>query len=166
VPRLVAQLQRDKATAIVFAERRRRSEGLLFTILYHTYRLMHKVLTGVSVRVGNFSAVPRHLLSSIVAVSELWNHYAAAVVKARLPYTTIPTRRGTRLHGRSSMRFVSLVTHGLSAMSVFGDAIGVRLLIASLAFGVLGALGLMVILYVRLGTRCGAWNVRKILRAN
>src|SRR4029434_10989959 len=70
-------------------------------------------------------------LSSLVVASELWNHYAAAVVKLRLPYTSIPTTRGRRASGRSSLDFVALVVHGLSAASVFGDVIGVRLAIAT-----------------------------------
>ena len=45
------------------------------------------------VRVGNFSAIPRRRLESLVAVSELWNHYAAAAFQSRQPYCTIPTQR-------------------------------------------------------------------------
>lgn len=113
---------------IVFAERRRRSEGLIFTALYHLYRGLHVLLTGESVRVGNFSAIPPVLLRRLVAISDLWNNYSAAVFHARLPVTLVPTNRGTRYAGRSKMDFVSMVGHGLSAMSVYGDRIGVRLL--------------------------------------
>jgi hypothetical protein len=77
------------------------------------------------------------LLRRLVAASELWNHYAAAVFHTRIPFITIPTVRGTRYAGASQMNFVGLVTHGLSAMSVFGDRIGVRLLIASCVLSVL-----------------------------
>ena len=116
---------------IVFAERTRRSEGWLFTTLYHAYRGAHWLLTGERVRVGNFSVIPSSLLPRLVAVSELWNHYAAAVFKSRLPYTTLPTARGVRYAGNSTMNYVALVTHGLSAMAAFGDRIGVRLLTAT-----------------------------------
>jgi hypothetical protein len=71
---------------------------------------------------------------------ELWNHYAAAVFRSRLPYASVPTSRGTRLHGASKMRFVSLVAHGLSAMSVFGETVGVRLMVASLVLTLASAL--------------------------
>lgn len=132
VNRLLAALSED-SSRIVFAERTRRSEGAVFTALYWAYRVIHRVLTGERVRVGNFSVIPKHLLRNLVAVSELWNHYAAAVFHARLPFTTIPTQRGTRYAGQSQMNFVAMVTHGLSAMSVFGDRIGVRLLFAASA---------------------------------
>jgi polyisoprenyl-phosphate glycosyltransferase len=87
----------------------------------------------VRVRVGNFSVIPRPMLSRLVAVSDLWNHYAAAVFKSRLPYTTVPTARGRRYAGASRMNIVALVTHGLSAMAAFGDRIGVRLLAATMS---------------------------------
>ena len=95
--------------------------------------MAHRVLTGHGVRVGNFSVIPRERLSCLVATSELWNHYAAAAFPSRQPYATVPTRRADRLDGRSKMNFVALVIHGLSAISVYSDAIGVRLLIATLA---------------------------------
>jgi glycosyltransferase involved in cell wall biosynthesis len=133
VERLVHALEADGALHVVFAERRRRSEGLLFALLYWLYRVVHLVLTGERVRVGNFSVIPRYLLRRLVAVSDLWNHYAAAVFHARIPYTTVPTTRGRRYAGESRMNPVSLVTHGLAAMSVFGDRIAVRLLIVTCA---------------------------------
>jgi len=61
-------------------------------------------------------------------VSEMWNHYAAAVFRARVPYRSIPLSRGRRLAGRSRIDFIGLVVHGLSAISVFGDIVAVRLL--------------------------------------
>lgn len=128
VPRLIRQCVADEGKNIIFAARTRRAEGVIFTGFYHLYRLMHFLLTGVRVRVGNFSALPRSLLRRLVAVSELWNHYAAAVYKAKLPTKLIPTQRRERLTGRSRMDPVALVVHGLSAMAVFGDRVGVRLL--------------------------------------
>lgn len=139
VDRLVRALETDGAKRIVFAERTRRSEGLVFSVLYWLYRTMHRALTGESVRVGNFCAVPGPLLRGLVAVSDLWNHFAASVFHSRIPFTTVPADRGRRYAGRSQMDFVALVTHGLSAMSVFGDRVGVRLLLITLAL-TLGAI--------------------------
>lgn len=124
---------------VVFAARARRSESMLFRVLYHAYRGLHRLLTGVPVRFGNFSVIPLTLASRLVVSSELWNHYAAAVLKTRLPYISLPTTRGQRVHGESRMNFVALVVHGLSALSVFSDTLGVRLLVLSL-FGFLGVL--------------------------
>jgi glycosyltransferase involved in cell wall biosynthesis len=137
---------------IVFAARTRRSEGWLFRFLYQMYRLVHFALTGVKVQVGNFSVVPVIALKKLVAVSELWNHYAAAVHKAKLPLDVVPTARGCRLAGPSQMDIVALVVHGLSAMAVFGDRIGVRLLLL-VFLGILLDLGaLLSVIAVRLVT--------------
>ncbi len=131
VPRLLDAWRRTGGTRIVFASRTRRAESLAFRVLYHVYRGLHRLLTGIPVRFGNFSVVPAPLLARLVYSSELWNHYAAAVLKTRLPYSAVPTTRGRRLQGDSRMGLVALVVHGLSALSVFSDTLGVRLLVSS-----------------------------------
>jgi hypothetical protein len=123
-------LERKKA---VFAERVRRSESFQFRLFYKLYRLVHWLLTGIKVRVGNISVLPGSFLDTVGVLSELWNHYAAAIFNSRLPYSMVPIERGKRIDGASKMNFVALVTHGLSAVSVFGDRVGVRVLLASLA---------------------------------
>lgn len=136
--RLVRRAEELQGSAVVFAERTRRVESFAFRAFYLLYRILHRVLTGIPVRVGNFSAIPSRLVGRMVVVPELWNHYAAAVFHARLPRAGIVTSRLPRLHGRSKMHFVSLVTHGLSALSVHGEILGVRMLVAgSLVIGLL-----------------------------
>jgi glycosyltransferase involved in cell wall biosynthesis len=152
IPRLLDRLSGEQQATVVFAERTRRSESLVFRIFYRFYRILHKLLTGVAVRVGTFSALPYAVLDTLVVVSELWNHYAAAVFKARLPYTTVPTERGSRSSGRSRMDFASLVVHGLSALSVYGDVLGVRLLVVASALVLSLALGILLAIVIRLAT--------------
>lgn len=152
LPRLIAALDNNDCRRIVFAERLRRSEGAFFASFYHGYRLLHWLLTGVPVRMGNFSIVPRALLSRLVVVSEIWNHYTAGAIKARLPFETIPTVRATRLAGESKMNFVGLVMHGLSAMSVFSDRIGIRLIVATCLAAMLVFAGIATVIGIRLGT--------------
>lgn len=131
VPKLLARFQELGNNKAVFAMRARRTEKLSFRVFYKLYKGAHYMLTGQKVLVGNFSVIPFSLLRKLVAVSDLWNHYAASVFKARLPVEMLPLARGYRLAGESRMNFVSLVVHGLSAMSVHGDRIGVRLLTAT-----------------------------------
>lgn len=141
VPRLLDEMRRQNERCIVFAARMKRSESWLFLVFYHLYRLLHWLFTGVSVRVGNFSAIPAAHLGRLVLLPEVWNHYAAAVFKSRIPRETIPTHRAPRLAGRSRMNFIGLVAHGLSAISVFGDVVAVRFLLAA---GLAMALGGLV----------------------
>jgi glycosyltransferase involved in cell wall biosynthesis len=136
----------------VFAERSRRSESLVFKFFYRLYKILHLWLTGINVKVGNFSILPFAYLNTLVVMSELWNHYAAAVFRSKLPFTMIPIPRGTRIAGSSRMNFVALVSHGLSAISVFGDIVGVRLLIGSLAGSLLAGVGMVLVAAIRLFT--------------
>jgi glycosyltransferase involved in cell wall biosynthesis len=152
VPRLVQRLRQTECSQIIFAERTRRSEGPLFRAGYLGYRLLHRLLTGHKVRVGNFSVVPRPLLRRLTALSELWNHYAAAVIKARLPHERLPSARAPRLAGRSRMNGVSLVIHGLSALSVFSEVIGVRLLLLTGPITITLVFAFLLVLILRLFT--------------
>jgi glycosyltransferase involved in cell wall biosynthesis len=134
IPVLIACFSAGGGREVVFAARSKRLESPMFRFFYNMYRGWHKILTGISVRVGNFSVLPPQALSRLMVVSELWNHYAAAIFRARIPHTSIPLARGTRLAGHSKMNFVSLLVHGLSAISVFSDVVGARLLaVAALA---------------------------------
>ncbi len=127
---------------VVFAARTRRMESLGFRLCYRAYRWIHRAMTGVVVQVGNFSVVPRAAMARLMAVPDLWNHYAASVYRARLPRRLVPLPRGRRLAGESKMNFVSLLIHGLSAMSVFSDQVSARLLTAAVGFAV-AAMGLI-----------------------
>jgi len=145
-PEDLAELLRAYAAGeggeVVFAARTRRMESLGFRLCYRAYRLIHHAMTGVVVQVGNFSVVPRSALARLMAVPDLWNHFAASVYRARLPRRLVPLPRGLRLAGQSKMNFVSLLIHGLSAMSVFSDQVSARLLTAAVGFAVV-AMGLM-----------------------
>jgi glycosyltransferase involved in cell wall biosynthesis len=137
---------------VIFAERIRRSESLLFRSFYLLYRFLHRWLTGVSIKAGNFSILSSESLDTLVSMSELWNHYAAAVFRSRIPFTLLPIPRGKRIAGTSRMNFSSLVTHGLSGISVFADIVGVRLIIASLFTSALSSLGIIAIIAFRIFT--------------
>src|SRR5579864_7699623 len=123
------RFEQEGGQSVVFAARAKRLEGPLFRALYQVYRLVHRILTGDSVRIGNFSIVPFESLGRLVVVPEVWNHYAAAVVRSRLRFDTIPIARGRRLAGKSKMNFIGLLLHGLSAFFVYGDIVGARLLV-------------------------------------
>jgi polyisoprenyl-phosphate glycosyltransferase len=137
---LLASLAESGGREIVFAARAKRLEQPVFRFFYHLYRLVHRVLTGIPVRVGNFSAVPRASVDRLMVSSDLWNHYAAAAFRSKLPLRMVPLERGRRLDGKSRMNFFALVVHGLSAISVFADVVGVRLLAGATAFSILSLL--------------------------
>lgn len=131
IPLLLERLNQSDKVRIVFAERTKRSEGPIFSFFYAIYRLLHRILVGQKVRVGNFSVVNREGMESLCASAELWNHYAASAFATRQPMAFVATERAKRLAGRSQMNFPALVMHGLSALSVFSGQISTRLLLMS-----------------------------------
>ena len=131
IPAMLDAFEEAGGSKVIFAERTRRSEGVVFAFFYAFFRLAHRILTGHGVRVGNFSVLSARAARSLVVVPELWNHYAAAVFISGLRYASIPTARGRRIAGQSKMSFVRLVMHGLSAISVFSDVVSVRVLLAT-----------------------------------
>jgi polyisoprenyl-phosphate glycosyltransferase len=140
---LMAEAGRHEFSSVVFAERGRRVEGWLFRFFYLLYRALHYLLTGRKIRVGNFSVLPWKLLNPLIVYPELWNHYAAAVLQSRLPCAMIRLDRGTRIHGKSKMGFVDLVTHGLSALFAYHDLVGTRLLIGNFLLIIVAAAALL-----------------------
>lgn len=152
IPRLLERFEAEGRKTIVFAERAKRSENLLFRVFYRLYCGLHRFLVGHRVRVGNFSVIPADRLKSLAVVPELWNHYAAAVFGSRQPYCAVPTHRSKRIAGNSKMNFIALVTHGLGALSAFSDRIGVRMLVMASAFMVLLLFGIVGVVALRLTT--------------
>lgn len=144
VPRLLAQAEAAPGS-IVFAKRTKRSESLMFRVGYQAFRLLHRLSTGHDISFGNFSAIPRVRLASLLSVSDLWNNYAASVIASRQRYCSVPAERGSRLAGQPHMNVVALVAHGLGALSVFGETVSIRLAVV----GVLA--GLLAVVLVLLG---------------
>lgn len=152
VIRLIEECQKQGYAKVIFARRGKRSESWKFKLFYTFYKHLYKLLTGQDIRVGNFSIIPRKILSRLVVVSELWNHYAVGVLKAKVPCAEIFSKRATRLAGKPKMNFVSLVTHGLSAISVYGDVVGVRLLVATVSVIAFAIIAIAVAVVIRFTT--------------
>jgi len=153
IPRLLQDFKRTGGDRVIFAKRAKRMETPIFKICYFLYQMLHRVLTGVPVQVGNFSVIPWDCLSALVVLPELWNHYAAAVFKLRLPIGMVDAPRGKRLAGQSKMDFVSLVVHGLSGISVFRELVATRVLIAASSISFLLISALTAVAAIRLFTK-------------
>lgn len=150
--RLIERCVSQDFTKIIFGRRTKRSESWQFRAFYILYKIIYKLLTGKDIRFGNFSAVPANILERLVVIPEIWNHYAAAISKSRISHAEIDTVRGVRLDGSSKMNFVSLVIHGLSAISVYGEIIGIRLLLSTIFFTIISVILIAIVTAVRLLT--------------
>ena len=137
---------------VIFGERTKRSEGTVFRLGYTAYRWLFWILAGVRVRFGNFSVLAPMHVQALSVVPELWNHYAAAIIAAKIPFRAVPTTRALRVSGESRMNYLALAIHGLSALSAFSDRIGARVLVASLVAILIAAVGLAAVFAIRIFT--------------
>lgn len=137
---------------VVVAGRAKRSEPATFRVWYRLYQLLFFLLTGQAISYGNFSLLPMPAVRRLVHMPELWNNLAASIRRSRLPYVSVPTARGVRFAGRSRMNLVSLIVHGLSALSVQTEMIFVRVLLAATFVAVAAGLGIVAVTAVRVGT--------------
>ena len=151
IPKLLETGIRE-ASKVVFAHRSKRRESFLFRVFYEVYKTIFRLLTGKVITFGNFSFIPAGQLSKLAHVSEIWNNYPGGVIRSRLPYTAVPLERGHRLAGESKMNFVSLVMHGLSAVSVLIDTTAVRLVLFCVMMVVISVFGIGVVVALRLFT--------------
>ncbi|PWJ56543.1 glycosyltransferase involved in cell wall biosynthesis [Dyadobacter jejuensis] len=143
---------------IIFAERKKRNESFLFRFFYVIYKHLFKQLTGKVITFGNFSLVPQRRLQNLVRVSEIWNNYPGGIIRSRIPYDSVPTDRAKRLAGNSQMNFVSLILHGLSAISVMVDTTAVRILIFSILMSIVAVAFIFVILFLKvIGNATPGW---------
>jgi len=136
----------DDPEAIIVAGRANRSEGAAFRLFYAAYKATFRLCAGVSIDFGNFCLIPSSQLGRLVARPELWNHLAGTIIRSRAVVRRVPTDRGRRYAGTSHMNIVSLVAHGLSAISVFSTETFVRFLVlsAALVAAILGVIGVAV----------------------
>lgn len=137
---------------IVFAQRKKRQESLLFKTGYFIYKHIFRLLTGQRISFGNFSSVPSGKLKKIVSLNNIWNHYSGAIIHSKLSYDTVLLDRGKRYSGSSKMNFTSLVLHGLSSIAVYFDHLSVRILKFSLYGLAVCFLGIAYILGQKLFT--------------
>lgn len=116
-------------TSIIVAQRRKRTEGAGFQAGYFVYKALFRTLTGKEINFGNFSLIPAAKLSNVLFNTNIWNNYAATILRSRVSLEFVATDRGTRYFGSSKMSFTSLIVHGMSAISVFSDLVISRMII-------------------------------------
>ncbi len=137
---------------VVLARRAQRSKSPAFRFWYFVYKLVFHLLSGQAISFGNYSLIPMSAVQRLVHMPELWNNLAACILRSRLPYTTVPTVRGNRYTGRTTMNLVSLVVHGLSVMSVHSDVIFVRALLVAALVALASIAGIAAVTITRFAT--------------
>ena len=102
----------------ITGNRFKRSEGIIFRILYEIHKLLTLVFTGKLIKFGNFSCLPKNHVKQLIQKPYLWNSYSSSVVRAIKDRTFVPSIRGVRYVQPSKMNFLGLVFHSLAIISV------------------------------------------------
>jgi hypothetical protein len=154
LPRLLAPLldAPDDLRRVAAARRTKRRTSLGFKVAYFFFRILFRLLTGTTVRTGNFAAYRGWLVLRMLRHPNFDLSYSSALLSIGLPIVMVPCERGDRYAGRSRMGFSRLFMHGLRMMMPFTDRIAIRaLLLFSVALG-FGLVGGVAILAIRLFT--------------
>ncbi len=118
----------------ITGNRFKRSESVIFKILYQVHKLLTFVFTGKLIKFGNFSCLAKTHVEKLIQKAHLWNSYSSSVVKTISDRTFIPSIRGLRYVQPSKMNFVGLIFHSLSIISVFSNIVIIRSILLSLIY--------------------------------
>jgi glycosyltransferase involved in cell wall biosynthesis len=163
IPAMLAKCAESGNSKVVFAERTQRSENLTFRAFYYAYQRVFSLATGTHISMGNFSVIPAALIRPIANIGELWNHFPVSIMRARIAFERVPTSRGKRLFGSSSMRIVPLIAHAFGGFAIYADVIAARGLLIASGLSVLIVLAGIVTIGLRLTTNLVAFGSASIL---
>ncbi len=110
----------------IVGERIKRSEGLIFKILYIIHKLITFIFTGNLIKFGNFTCLPRSTVEKMINEKSTWSSFSGSLAKLEKNRSTIPSVRGERYFGPSKMSFYNLIKHSLSIIAVFKTNVIIR----------------------------------------
>ena len=149
---LLEKATKEGSKKIIFAQRKKRQESILFKTGYFFYKYLFYFLTGQKINFGNFSVIPKKLIGKVVHQNNIWNHYSGGIIQSKIPFDKVLLDRGKRYHGVSKMNFNNLIIHGLSSIAVYFDFLSLRILRYSL-YGIgLCFISVMYIFYQKMFT--------------
>ena len=124
----------DLPSVTITANRIKRSESTFFKLSYHLHKILTLVLTGYSIKFGNFMCIPKKDLNLITSNKNLFVSFSGTVAKFIKNKTYISSIRGVRYYGPTKMIFLKLVRHSLLIISVFRKETAIRLSVLFLIY--------------------------------
>ena len=119
---------------VITANRFKRSEGLIFRILYLFHKYLTFIFTGQMINFGNYSCLPKHAVNKMVNEAATWSSFSGSLAKIAKDRKSIPSERGTRYFGPSKMSFINLLKHSLSIIAVFKTTLLIRSMLFLIAY--------------------------------
>ena len=118
LPLIIKNILENKNISVV-ATRKKRSEGLLFTILYNLHKIITLIFTGKNMNFGHYCCLTRNDVILLSSKKTLWSNFAGAAKKFIPNLSGVPTIRGLRYFGPSKMALTGLIIHSMSIIASF-----------------------------------------------
>ena len=134
---LIINTALDKIDTSIVARRAKRSEGLIFKLLYQLHKIITIIFTGKNINFGHYSCLTKNDVILLSKQKSLWSNFAGTVKKFVPRLLSIPSVRGLRYFGPSKMPLKGLIVHSLSIISTFKYQVLLRSFFMILLFSVL-----------------------------
>ena len=123
---LFFQKIKENPSKTVTANRIKRSEGMIFKLMYEFHKILTYVFTGKLIKFGNYGCLPKESAVKLVQHASIWSSYSGTLTKVIDNRVSIPSFRGVRYFGPSQMNFFNLLIHSFSIIAVFKGSVVFR----------------------------------------
>ena len=120
---LLFQKIKESPSKTVTANRIKRSEGMIFKLMYEFHKILTYVFTGKLIKFGNYGCLPKESAVKLVQHASIWSSYSGTLTKVIDNRVSIPSFRGARYFGPSQMNFFNLLIHSFSIIAVFKGSV-------------------------------------------
>ena len=110
----------------IVAKRVKRSEGIIFKILYNIHKIITLIFTGKLINFGNFTCLNNQDVKKILNEKTVWSSFSGTVKKNIDHLDYFDSSRGQRYFGPSKMSLYNLCIHSLSIIAVFKISVFTR----------------------------------------
>jgi polyisoprenyl-phosphate glycosyltransferase len=114
---------------VVLAERSRRAESAPFKLGYWAFRGAFRLLTGTTLRTGNFAAYRAGLARRLLLHPAFDLSYSSAITSLDVPIRHVGCERGRRYEGETRMGYSRLATHGLRMLMPLTERVALRAMV-------------------------------------
>ena len=135
---------------VITANRIKRSEGFIFKFCYLVHKYLTFIFTGQSIKYGNYTCLPKSIVSELVNESATWSSFSGSLAKVSKDRKSILSIRGKRYFGPSKMSFMNLLKHSLSIIAVFKTTLIIRsiLFLITYLFLMIGKISIITLMPV------------------
>ena len=114
----IEKINEDK-NVIIVAKRIKRSENLVFSILYFLHLVILFIFVGKWINFGGYNCLSKLAVKNLLKEKTIWGNYPATIAISKSKIKFLNTHRSKRYYGPSQMTYFKLFLHSLSILAVF-----------------------------------------------